>query len=75
MQIGNLIIGAHLSKPHTSERNGTSVMFTKIYMKIWINGTSIMHSQNLCLKIGLKLDNLQMLPDVFIGQTITRAVY
>ena len=54
MQMTNLIIGASLSEPHTSRRDGISVVFTKIYVEIWINGTSIMRSQKLHLKIGLK---------------------
>ena len=39
------LIGASLSEPHTSGKNGTRTVFTKIYMEIQINGTSIMHSQ------------------------------
>ena len=54
MQLTNPIIEASLSEPHTSRRDGMSVVFTKIYAEIWINGTSIMHSQKLHLKIGLK---------------------
>ena len=41
------IIGVSLSEPHTSESSGTSVMFTKIYEVIWINGSVCKH---LCLK-------------------------
>ena len=41
------LIGASLSKPHTSELSGTSVMFTKIYIEIWI--ASSVH-KNLRLK-------------------------
>ena len=37
------IIGASLSEPHTSWKNGTSVVFISIYVEIWINGTSVMH--------------------------------
>ena len=36
------LIQASLSELNTSRRNGTSVMFAKIYVKIWINGTSVM---------------------------------
>ena len=41
----SVMIGASLSEPHSSRRNGTNVAFTKIYMEIWINGMSVMHSQ------------------------------
>ena len=43
------LIGASLSKPHTSESSGTSVTFTKIYEVIWINGRICKH---LRLKTG-----------------------
>ena len=38
------VIGASLNEPQTSGKNGTSVAFAKIYVEIWINGTSIMCS-------------------------------
>ena len=40
-----VIIRASLSKPQTSKKNGTSVAFTKIYVEIQINGTTIMRAQ------------------------------
>ena len=43
-------IGVSLSKPLTSGKNRMSVVFTKIYMEIRINGTSVMHSQKLTFK-------------------------
>ena len=39
------MIGVSLSEPHTSGKNGMSVMFTEVYVKIQINGRSIMCSQ------------------------------
>ena len=55
------LIWASLSELNTSRRNGTSVMFAKIYVKIWINGTSVMHLQKVYVyNLG---DNLQMLLD------------
>ena len=39
-----------LSKPHTSSRNGMSVAFTKIYVEIRINGTSVMRSKKFTFK-------------------------
>ena len=44
------IIGASLNKPHTSWKNGTSISFTKIYMKIRINGMSVIRSQKFTFK-------------------------
>ena len=38
------LLGVSLSEPHTSRKNGTSVVFAKIYMAIRINGKSVMHS-------------------------------
>ena len=56
-----LIIEMSLSEPHTSDKNGASVMFGKIYMEMWING-SIMCSQKFMFKkLGYKLDSLQIL--------------
>ena len=49
------LIGVSLSEPHTSDKNGTSITFTKRYMEIWINGTSI---KSLRLKFGLKTRQL-----------------
>ena len=63
---------ANLSEPHTSDKNGIGVTFTKMYVEIQSNGTIV---KSLRLKIGLKLDNLQMLLVVFIMRTITRVVY
>ena len=45
-----IIIGASLSKPHTSGKNGTGVAFAKICIKIQINGTSVMCSQKFTFK-------------------------
>ena len=57
-----------LSEPHTSDKNGTSVVFIKIYMEMWINDVSIMHSQTFMFKeLGYKLDSLQMLPNVCLS--------
>ena len=44
------LIGVNLSEPHTSGKNGTSVMFTKVYVEIQINGTSGMRSQKFTFK-------------------------
>ena len=34
--------------------NGMSIAFTKIYLEIWINGTSIVHSQKVMFKNQVK---------------------
>ena len=39
------IVGMGLSKPHISDMHGMSVVFTNIYVEIWINGMNVMHSQ------------------------------
>ena len=39
------IIGTGLSKLHISDMHGMSVVFTNIYVEIWINGMNVMHSQ------------------------------
>ena len=49
-----IIIGASLSEPYTSESAGTSVAFTKIYIKIWLNGTSVARSQEFTFKNRVK---------------------
>ena len=38
-------IETSLSKPHTSDTDGTSVAFTIIYIEIWVNGTNVMCPQ------------------------------
>ena len=56
-----------MSNPHTSENNSISVTFLKIYVEIWINDMSFMHSQKFTFKNQVKaryVANLQMLPDV-----------
>ena len=45
---------------HTS-KNSMTVLFTKIYMEIWINDMSVIHSHK---KSYLKQNDLQVLPDV-----------
>ena len=47
----NRFIGASLSEPHTSGKNGMSIAFVRIYMEIQINGTNVMHSQKFTFKI------------------------
>ena len=37
------LIGASLSESHTSDKDDMSIVFTKTYMEILINGTSVMH--------------------------------
>ena len=57
-----------MSKHHTSENNSISVAFLKIFVEIWINDMSFMHSQKFTFKNQVKTSyvaNLQMLPDVF----------
>ena len=63
------LIGASLSEPHTSELSGMSVIFTKIYEEIRINGRVCKH---LRLK-RIKPDYLQVLP--IITRRITTLVY
>ena len=46
------VIGACLSEPHTTEKNGTSFVVTKIYVEIRINGVRVMRLQSLHLKIS-----------------------
>ena len=55
------LIGATLSEPHTSGKNGASVAFVKIYVEIQINGMSVMRSLKFTFK---NWDNLQMLLNV-----------
>ena len=38
------LIRVSLSDPHTSGKNGTSIVSAKIYMEIWINGMSVTRS-------------------------------
>ena len=40
------------SEPYTSWKNGMSIAFTKIYVKIWINGMSVTRSQKFTIKTG-----------------------
>ena len=58
------LIGATLSEPHTSGKNGASVAFVKTYVEIQINGTSVMCSQKFTFK---NWDNLQMLLNVCLS--------
>ena len=58
------LIGASLSEPHTSGKNGMSVVFVKIYVEMQINGMSAMRSQMFMFK---NRDNLQMLPNVCLS--------
>ena len=44
------LIGATLSEPHTSGKNGVRVVLVKIYLEIQINGTSVMCSQKFTFK-------------------------
>ena len=44
------LIGATLSEPHTSGKNGASVVLVKIYVEIQNYGTSIMCSQKFTFK-------------------------
>ena len=44
------VIGESSNEPHTSRKNGTSIVFAKIYVKIQINGTSIMRSRKFTFK-------------------------
>ena len=56
-----------MSKSHTSENNSISVAFLKIYVEIWINDMSFMHSQKFTFENQVKtryVANLQMLPDL-----------
>ena len=66
----NYINWVSLSEPHSSRKNGMSMMFTKIYMETQINGISVMHAFT---KVNIQKsgDNLQMLPT----QRITMVVY
>ena len=47
-------IGASLSELYTSRSNGTSVVFTKIYMEMQITDTSVMRSQMFMFKSRVK---------------------
>ena len=40
------LIGASLSESHTNDKDDTGIVFTKIYIEIWINGKSVMRSYN-----------------------------
>ena len=51
-------------EPRANKKDGTSVVFIKIYVEIWINGTSIVRSQKVMFKNLVEKHNLQMLPDV-----------
>ena len=44
------LIGVTLSEPHTSGKNGVSVVFVKIYVEIQINGMSVICSQKFTFK-------------------------
>ena len=50
-----MVIGASLNEPCTSDKNGTSDQFTRIYVEIWINGTSVMHSQKFTFENQIKI--------------------
>ena len=53
------MIGESLSEPHTSNMNGTSMVFTKIL------GLIVQASCNhKSMSLKIRLDNLQVLPDV-----------
>ena len=43
-----------LNEPHTSEKDGKSIVLTKIIVEIWISGTSVMHLQKYVYKSNLK---------------------
>ena len=45
-----MIIEASMSKPHTSGKSGMSIAIKKIYVEIWIDGKSVMHSQKFTFK-------------------------
>ena len=49
-----MVIGISLSDPLISEKNFASIAFTKMYVEIWINDTSVMHSQKLMFKNQVK---------------------
>ena len=55
-KVWQIVIGASLSEPHTSESSGESVAFTKIYVEIWI--AWCVH-KGLRLKSNYKPDNLR----------------
>ena len=44
------VYGTSLSESHTSRKNGTSIMFAKIYVEIQINGVSVKRSQKFTFK-------------------------
>ena len=67
-----IVIVMSLSEPHTSGKNGMSITFTRIYVEIWINGTSFMWSQKCMFKNWVILTNASGY--VFITQTIIRVV-
>ena len=68
-----VLIGASLSEPHTSGKNGMSITFTIIYVEIRISGMSIMHSQKFTFKNWVITYNASGY--VFITQMIIRVVY
>ena len=51
----NMLVGESLSEPHTREKNGTNIVFTKFYVEKQINGTSIAHSQKFTFKKWLQM--------------------
>ena len=77
-----IVIGVSLNEPHISDKNGTSDQFTRIYVEIWINGTSVMDSQKFmfenqikktrCYQHGLLTLHIRLIIYTFITQRITR---
>ena len=48
------IVRVGLNEPHTSEKDGKSIVLTKIIVEIWISGTNVMHLQKYVYKSDLK---------------------
>ena len=61
------IIGASLSKPQTSEKDGTSVVFTQSAWKYRLMVRVSYIHKSVCLKVRLKTRYLQILCDVCLS--------